>query len=416
MRFVRSVLALGLLAVWPLPAQETPAPLARAKDEIVAGNPDEAERLLDHLLREQPEQREALLLRAELRGALGRTREAIEDADRAVKLDPADPKALTIRGAARFQLKDYVAARADLDEAIRLAPAEPMARRWRGAVRHLQRDYKGAEADESEAIKLKPDFVDAYLARSETRSELANLTGALADADRIVELAPLDPRGRVMRSLLLLRLSRFQPALEDAAQAFRLAPTWPEALQMRATAFLATGDWRSGVADLRLLVEKEISEVDYMRLFIWTAQIRGGEAAAAEREIREYATQRPITAGDDWSARLVLFACGELAEADILKASTELRGRASPAGQQAEACFYAAIRRLVQNDRPGAIKLLRRAAATKADQYTECQLAIAFLPALEKASAPAKPAKEKTPKVDPKKRPKGGSDREDRPV
>ncbi|MBS0657351.1 MAG: tetratricopeptide repeat protein [Verrucomicrobia bacterium] len=409
--FLLSVLLLPLAG---LPAQE-PDPLGAIRRAFSEGRVEDAERLLDELLTRDPAQREARLLRADLRANTGRHAEAIEDASRVLEQQPDDAKALTIRGATRIQTRDYAGAAQDLDQAVRLAPKEPVPRRWRGVVRHLQRDFRGAEADETAALQLDPKYVDALVARAESRSELKNLTGAMADADRIVELAPLDPRGRVVRSQLAMRLGRFRAALDDAAKAYSLAPAWPETLQMRASAFLAVGDWRSAVADMRVLLEREVPEADYLRLFIWTAQLRAGEQAAADREIQEYASARPITGGDDWSARLIRFACGLLEEADILKASTELRGRASPEGQQAEACFYAAMRRLAQDDRAGAIRLLKRAVASKADQYTEYQLALAFLPELER---PAKRPAKATPKPapTPKKKPKGGSDPENRPV
>lgn len=409
-----------LLGVLLLPlsgvlAQEVD-PLSPIKRAFAEGRGEEAERLLDELIEREPKQREALLLRADLRGNSGRHAEGIADATRVLELAPDDAKALTIRGATRIQTRDYAGAASDLEKAVRLAPKDPVALRWRGVVRHVQRDFAAAEADETAALKLDPKYIDAYVARAESRAERKNLSGALADANRLAELAPLDPRGRVIRAQLYMRLGRAREALDDAAKAYTLAPAWPETLQMRASAFLATGDWRSAVADMRVLLEREVPEADYLRLFIWSAQIRAGEVAAADREIQEYASARPIAGGDDWSARLIRFACGLLQEEDILKANTELRGRASPEGQQAEACFYAAMRRIAQDDRAGAIRLLKRSVATKADQYTEYQLAVAFLPALEPpVGKPAQPAKS-SPSPAPKKRPKGGSDPENRPV
>lgn len=413
MRFLLPACLIVGLALLPLRAADDPLPpaLQQATGELQEGNAAKAEQTLTAFLEREPGHRKARLMRAGIYAMLGQPEEVAKDCEALLAVNASDGEALAMRGMSRLQLKQTAAALADLDQAVKLSPNLVSAWRWRGSARQERNDLRGAEADYTRALELAPRDVETLILRADVRRVDNNYVGALRDLNEMLALAPNDFRARAVRGEVWMRQGKFREALEDAGLAVRGAPSWPHAVRLRATAFLANGDWGSAVADLRTTLLLDPSEADYARLSIWVAQIRGGEVAAAEREMREFAERRNDVAGDDWSARLIRFAAGELPEEDILKAPASLRGRASTEGQATEANFYAAVRRLAVDDRAGAVRLMRKAATSKAQDYIENQLARAFLPQLEKAG------KSKARKDDPKApKPKGGGVRRETPV
>jgi tetratricopeptide (TPR) repeat protein len=151
---------------------------------------DEAIRLLDSVIRDDPSDGEAYQQRAVANLGNGNLRDALADAEQAVKHSPDDPEAYRVRGRAHLELQHYSLAIDDftvyLQEeddgnaaAGRTAPVYYM----RGLAASRLNELSNAAADLTRAIRRLPSWADAYDARADVYDRLGEF--ARAQADRI---------------------------------------------------------------------------------------------------------------------------------------------------------------------------------------------------------------------------------------
>lgn len=115
---------------------------------------------------------------------------ALEDLNKAVSINPRVGEIYNGRAIARLQKGDLDGALADYEKAIELKPSLPSAFLGRGYFRYQKRDFDGALADLNKAIELKPDYADAYVDRGMVRGLRGEIDGAIADIRKGVALNP----------------------------------------------------------------------------------------------------------------------------------------------------------------------------------------------------------------------------------
>ena len=143
----------------------------------------EAQAALDECLRQRPDNRWLLLLRASTSGQLGSAR--MSEARRAT---PAEAE--TLRGRAADHFKD---AEGDFARILgrRLAPDRAYVIHMnRGVVRFQQGRFEDALSDFDEAISLNPTAVNAHASRGQALSVLGRYRPALDAIDRAIAIEP----------------------------------------------------------------------------------------------------------------------------------------------------------------------------------------------------------------------------------
>jgi tetratricopeptide (TPR) repeat protein len=169
--FPTSLLALLLLAV-PAAAQTdskaaTARSLAQAQELVDAGRPQEALPLLDTLVRKEPENARALLLRSTARFLSDDIPGGTADLDRSLELDPGQRQAWLNKAALAIADKRYDAAFAALSEAERLDPQAADNHLNLGAVLLLQGKLQPASERFQRYLTQQPSSADArYLVAS----------------------------------------------------------------------------------------------------------------------------------------------------------------------------------------------------------------------------------------------------------
>lgn len=101
---------------------------------------------------------------------------AIKVLDQVIKLDPEFPDAYYNRGGCKQLSGNHRGAIYDFDKAIKLKPTDPDSYFNRGLSKYMTDAYRGAIGDFSKTITLDPTYVIAYYDRAYCEMEL-NLSG-----------------------------------------------------------------------------------------------------------------------------------------------------------------------------------------------------------------------------------------------
>ena len=132
------------------------------------------------MLRADPEDMDALVLRAEALVGLGALEEALTDLERAHALEPAWEDGPILRSELLCELGRLDEAQTLLDTALETDPDDPDALWWTAVVRELNGDAEGADACYARAATLDPE-----LARPTRMSDDAFLSAAREALERI---------------------------------------------------------------------------------------------------------------------------------------------------------------------------------------------------------------------------------------
>jgi tetratricopeptide (TPR) repeat protein len=192
--------------------------------------------------------------RAEALLRLHKTDEALAEVNEALKADPDDADALVVRAVIESALRRFDAAQADLDRAVTLAPTSSRALRYQGEMALYQLRYDLALADFEKLVQLYPDWFYGYFGRGRARQGLGDMPAAVADLDSAVALAPDAPAVAALvlsgRAELKVQMKDLAGARADADQAVAVSPKDARALAVRGRVRFLQGDYEAGLADI----------------------------------------------------------------------------------------------------------------------------------------------------------------------
>jgi hypothetical protein len=148
--------------------------------------------ILSELASCQSFDKDATLLKADMRFEEGDFRAAILEYDRVLRHDPENLRALNNIGVARLRTGDPKGAIADLDTAVALQPGFAEALCNRGLARFQLGDMDGAIADYNAAVGLNSRYAKAWAARGIARGRKGDSEGAAGDFRTALNVAPTD--------------------------------------------------------------------------------------------------------------------------------------------------------------------------------------------------------------------------------
>ncbi len=179
----------------------------------------------DVLLKEQPDNPELFLFRANIHWGLGNWESAIRDYTTHMKqlsdVQSNSAPHYAYRGNSYIQLHRYEEALADLDIAIELEPDNSLAWSYRAYTHFELGNERLALADSDRAVSLAPNVSGHWCTRGSIHYEMGSYDQAMADLDRAIELAPNYYVARVWRGRTLYQLGRYEEALVDLYRAAR---------------------------------------------------------------------------------------------------------------------------------------------------------------------------------------------------
>jgi tetratricopeptide (TPR) repeat protein len=326
------------------------------------------------------------------------------DLTAAIGLETNDCRAVNCRGLARANLRDFNAALADFNNAIDLSSYDATFYRNRAMVEGMLTEYESALADASKSLELDGKDAVTWTLRGRIQSALKNYQAALADADKAIQLDAKDSNAYAARATVHMCLDEFasatadlekalqlnsknasaflvcgvlsakrggedEAALADLEHAVELFPQAPETHGMLGMLQYKAAKWEPALANCRkALALGALVNVSSYNSYIWLIRAQSGEEEAASKELEAYLKSLDNSKTNEWSAITARFLSGSLPESNFLSLATSAAKRPSAVTNQiCESLFYAAMKRKLAGDKPGALELLQKCLDTKDD-------------------------------------------------
>jgi tetratricopeptide (TPR) repeat protein len=208
----------------------------------------EAEPLYAAVLKQKPDDFDALHLLGLLNMDCGRLPEALRLIGAALRANARSADALANYGLVLQQLGRYQEALAAYDKALALRPAYAEVLNNRGnALKRLGR-LDQALAAYQRALAHKPDYVDALYNHGTALLDLGRTAEALADFGRVLALKPGHAETLANRGSALLKLSRPEDALASFEAALARQPDRPEVISNCGCALLRLARYEDALA------------------------------------------------------------------------------------------------------------------------------------------------------------------------
>ena len=235
-----------------------------------------------------PDDAEALNLRAAARVRLGKHREAYEDLRRAAALKPANAEYQANLGYVLWKLGRVDDAVAAERAALKLDDKNFMARHQLGRILLRLSDPKHLpEAAEQlrRAVELNPRQYDVRFELIAAYRALGDRAGASSQLDFLRDARPSDPRVFYVSALLASDRDDLGAAVKDFKEALRRDPSLLGAWQDLGLAYVKLGRWPEAVETFAELARRDREAVDAAYLHA-LALFNAGKMAEAEAEAR----------------------------------------------------------------------------------------------------------------------------------
>ena len=223
--------------------------LEAAQKLLDAGLISEALDAFSLILRETPNDVDALIGRSTALSRLNRARLAIADGLQAIKLAPQNSSAYLALGLGYTVNSEYALAEASYTEAERLAPDSAMVQIYWAEWHLLQDDAPAAIQRYSQAITLEPANLTYRTYRAQIYQFIGETESALSDYDEMIALEPTNPSIYFSRGLLYTQLGDYERSIEDNTTVVELDPERAGAFLNRGFSYYLLGDMENASAD-----------------------------------------------------------------------------------------------------------------------------------------------------------------------
>jgi tetratricopeptide (TPR) repeat protein len=216
---------------------------------LLGSSPEAALEQAGEILQVMPEQPQALALRGQALGRLGRGEEAIGSLRRALALRPAQPDAWRALGDHYTALEMREAADGAYAESIRHSTRDP--RLMAAALALVENRIPEAEAALREHLKRHPTDVAAIRMLAEVAARLGRYRDAETLLARCLELAPTFSAARQNYATVLHRQGRSEAALLEVNRLLAEEPRNPGCRNLRAAVLARLGEYEQSIAQYR---------------------------------------------------------------------------------------------------------------------------------------------------------------------
>ena len=243
---------------------------------------------LSMIISENPEDKWALVRRAEINRKLGNLEEAETDIAAATLVDPDFDNLIYERVKLAYEYDDYESILPVLDRAVDLYPDQSGFWEHRSFVKLELDDNSGAFADIEKAIALEPGDHWSWYHRSRVNRRLGDRAAALTDLQTSLSLDPTYKRAAESYRDLIEDVSRsIQRAPDEviavATAGLENASDDPELLRLRAAALAKTSQLQPAIADITRAIEL----APYPQRYIFTRAVIYDEAMQFQRALAD---------------------------------------------------------------------------------------------------------------------------------
>jgi len=217
--------------------------------------------------------------------AAGRMQPALLLTEQILKQDPNNAQAKVLRGALRIQGGDPQAAREtihDFEALVAQMPQNPVLRYNFGRAYLTIGDQDKALVQFQEAANLRSDYMAPRFALAQIYMAKAQPAMAAKLAEEILAIDPASVRGRLTRADALIGLRQYHQARADIESVLRENPQQPDAQFLMASLNIAERNYKDAEAALRRLYANSPEDSRGIRGLI-AVYIAQGKAKQAQR-------------------------------------------------------------------------------------------------------------------------------------
>ena len=248
-----------------------------------AGKLDEAARLYGEVLRDEPEQVDALYLLGSVHFQRGAFTAALARFDQALAVRPGFIEALAARGAALSSLGRHEEALAAYDAVIAANPAH--AQSWNNRGNALLALGRGLDslASYDRALGLVSNYTDAWRNRATALLQLGRPEEALESIEKALRLKPDFAEASEDRATVLMRLGRRDEAVAAYDRALALDPDNPQLLYNRGNAHAILKHYEEAIRDCEAVLARD-SDYPYARGVLIHSKLQSCDWRALDEE------------------------------------------------------------------------------------------------------------------------------------
>jgi tetratricopeptide (TPR) repeat protein len=212
------------------------------------GKLDEARNIYKQLLKDDPQNADALHLLGVISIQDGNNQAAVEMITKAIEINPRIAIYYSNRGKALLSLKQFEQAVLSYDKAIALKSDYVQAHFGRGNALHQLKKFKLAVESYEKAINFQPDYAEAYSNRGNALHQLKQFQAAVVSYDKAISLKPDYVEAFSNRGLALKELKQFEEALTSYDKAIALNPNYADAHSNRGSVLKELKQFESAIA------------------------------------------------------------------------------------------------------------------------------------------------------------------------
>jgi tetratricopeptide (TPR) repeat protein len=192
------------------------ARIALANQLLTQGEPvEEPEKLISEVLKENPRDNDALLMKGKLSLAKGQPQDAIVAFRTILKDEPSSVEVLTLLGDAHLRNGEMELAKENLLKAVKFNPENPKAQLLLTRYYARTGDYDAALKKTDEVLKVSPKNHEALQARVEIFAAKRDQAGLQAAILRVKESYPDDPRSYYQLGQYYFSQKKFDAAIRE---------------------------------------------------------------------------------------------------------------------------------------------------------------------------------------------------------
>lgn len=270
-----------------------------------AGQIETAAKLYAAVLRERPDEFNALHMLGLIDHQRGRLSDAVRRITAALKSEPNSADAWSNLGLALHAQNDYAKALNAFDRALALKPDHADVHNNRGTTLNCLERHDDALDSFTRAVALRPDYLFARFNQGSTLLGLGRFAEALASFEATLALAPNHADTLCHRGNALLKLNRLDEAFASYNQALAIAPDHPQILQNYTVALRHLGRPREALesSEKALRIKPDYAAARFEQAIALLALgdfARGWAAYELRWQLAEFEPQRRNYGGPHW--------------------------------------------------------------------------------------------------------------------
>jgi tetratricopeptide (TPR) repeat protein len=298
---------------------------------------DEYERIIEEVLKINPRDNDALLLRGKILLGNGKPQDAVVAFRSILKDAPRSVEVLTLLGSAHLLSGEKELAKENLLKAVELDPKDSNAQLMLARFYARTGNYKDALRKIDEILETSPKNIDALETRIEIFNAKQDQKGLQASILKLKENYPEDARGYYLLGQFYLAQKKFDAAIHEYNTALKKSKTNPlQPLVGIVKAHVGQGKPELAISRLAGLT-KETPNHPYAHELLAQLYFSRKQYPEAEKESRE-----AIKANPGWNVPYMSLANLYSSRNDLLAAEETIQQGLRAIPEDAELLFYAA--------------------------------------------------------------------------